>query len=486
MFQEIRKLASHSFIYGFFNSLMRAVGLILLPLYTRYLSPERYGILELLIVTSYIITLFFGFGLNSAIVRYCAFYQEEHKRQGIVSSALIFLTVICSILVTFLFLISSKVSRIIFGYRSFSILFDILLIWIFFQTLSTIPLALLRAKGYPLRFSLVLLSGAIFKLLLNIYFLAVLKLEIRGILIGNTIASAIVLAGGLINTKSYLKLKLFSFEVLKKLLFFGTPLSPSALAFQVLSISDRFFLQRLASLQELGLYSVGYKVGLIMEFIVMSFQMAWGPIMFSVANKSDAKLIYSKVFTYYSIFFLFFSLAISVYAEEVISLLTVPQYFSAYKVVPVISLSYVLHGYYFVTAVGINLRNKTYYFPIIMGVSALVNLILNYFLIPSFGMMGAASATLISFLILLKGVYFISNKLYPISYKFTKVFKLFAYWIFINIVVSTLPSLPSCLTIVLKFCFISLFIFLSYAILNTEERERIREILRISLWIRRN
>jgi O-antigen/teichoic acid export membrane protein len=477
MITELKKLLKHTLIYGFFNVLMRAVSIILLPIYTRFLVPEKFGVLELLTVTAYMITIFLGLGLNSAIIRYYAFYSESEKRESVVSTCLIFLSLF-AVFAIFLFLFESEaISILIFQTSEYTLLIKILLLIIFFQTLYSVPLAIIRAKGKPLTFSVLLLTGAIFKLLLNIFFLAVLKWGLKGILIGNSISTAIVFIGGLIAMREKVRFSLFSVNVLKKLLFFGMPIVPTTLAFQVISSADRYILQRFASLKDVGLYSVAYKVGIIMGFIVMSFQTAWGPFMFTIEKKENAKELYSKVLTYSTFMFCFVSLALSLFSKEIVKILTTEQYYSAYKIVPIIVFSYVFYGLYYVVAVGVNIKNKTYYFPLVLFIAAIINIGLNFILIPKIGIMGAAYATLFSFVFMAFGIYYFSNKYYPLEYEVHKIFTVFTYWILSNAVISLTSPIPYSLELALKITILLIFMALIFKILSNREKQEIKELV---------
>lgn len=473
---EFLRLIKHSITYGFFYSLMRAIGFILLPLYTRYLPPSRYGILELLTVSISVAIVLFQLGMHSAIIRFYVYFSDEEGKRKVASTAFFYMLIFITIMLLLFFPFSGRIANLIGIGSSYKDYVRIILFITAFQTLYSTPLAIHRARGKPLNYSLILFSGALLRLLLIVIFLVILNLEIKGILLGTMYSALFVLLIGTYTLKNEIKPRLFSSSILKKLLFFGIPLVPTSLSFQVLSISDRYFLQRMRTLNELGIYSVGYKIGLIMEFAVMAFQMAWGPMMYRAEKREDAPLFYSKVMTYFTIFFLLLAAFISLFSHELVRILATFEYMKAATIVPIVSLSYVFYGYYYVTAVGINLKNKTFYFPMIMLIAAILNIVLNFLMIPKMGMMGAALSTLISFMALSLLVAYVSLRYYKIDYELGKIALLFLYWIgilFLNLhFVETFNNFT--VKILMKF---GLFLFLVYLyILSMEKNERIQLI----------
>jgi O-antigen/teichoic acid export membrane protein len=209
------------------------------------------------------------------------------------------------------------------------------------------------------------------------------------------------------------------------MLKYGLPLVPAGLASMLLSVSDRYILQGLVSPSDLGIYSLGYRLGMIVQVLIIGpFTIAWGPFLWAVSSQNEAKAIYASVLKYFLAISLFVSLTVSLFAKEIVNLIAVPEYLNAFKIVPYVTISYVFYGLYYVFSPGINLQSKTKYLPFIVGASALINIVLNYQLIPVYGIMGAAASTSIAYLLLPIGTYFASRRYYPISYNWVQVSKI--------------------------------------------------------------
>jgi O-antigen/teichoic acid export membrane protein len=121
---------------------------------------------------------------------------------------------------------------------------------------------------------------------------------------------------------------------------------------------------------------------------------------------------------------LFLALAISVLGEELVTAMADPSFHEAYKVIPLVALSYVLYGCYYQLAAGIYLEGKTKHMAVLMGVAAVLNVALNFALIPHYGIMGSAVATLIAYALLPVGAYVISQRYYHIDYEWFRVTKM--------------------------------------------------------------
>lgn len=415
MFKQLLRLSKHSVIYGLGVAASQIVGFFLLPLYTRYLTPSDYGVLEIFGVTQGILGIIFIMGLGSALFMSYFSCDDEESRKKVVSTTLIFLTATSLCFTLVLIALASNFSRLLFDSTQYTFYFRVIFLTLFFDAAIMIPLAVFRAREESKKYAILSLARIVVSIGLNIYFIVVLGKGVLGILESGLITAALLYC---ILVPSIIKNTGLRFSVtdLKKMLGFGLPLVPAGLGAWIMTLADRFFLQFLSTPHELGLYSLGYKFGMVVQgLIVGPFTLAWAPFLWSVAKEKNAKEIYSSVLTYFVLVGMFAALVLSVLSREVLMVMATPPFYGAYKVIPLIALSYVLYGCYFVLAAGLNLERKTKYLPFIVAVGAIINLGLNYLLIPSYGMMGAAVATVISYLILPIGSYFVSLRFYPIQ-----------------------------------------------------------------------
>jgi O-antigen/teichoic acid export membrane protein len=199
------------------------------------------------------------------------------------------------------------------------------------------------------------------------------------------------------------------------MLAFGLPLVFSNMALFALNFSDRFFLQHLRSLDMVGVYAVGYKFGYMLNYLlVQPFFVMWQTRMFVIHARPDHRKIFGQFFMLYSVLLTYAGLALAILSPEIVHLMVGPKFSSSQDVVPIVTLAYIFYGLGFYTQVGMFVTNNTKLIGMVGAASAVLNLTLNYFLILNFGMLGAAWATLLSFLALAVGDYWLSNRVYPL------------------------------------------------------------------------
>jgi len=425
MFRQLLHLSKHSLIYGLGVAASQVVGFFLLPLYTRYLTPTDYGVLEIFRVSQGILAIIFVMGLGSALFMSYFSYDDEQNRKTVVSTTLIFLTAISLCFTLILMTVASNFSSLFFDSAQYAFYFRIIFLTLFFDSAIMIPLAVFRAREESKKYAVISLARFLVAMGLNVFFIVVLERGVLGILESGLITAGLlycILIPSIIRRTGFR----FSRSDLKGMLSFGLPLVPAGLAAWIMTMADRYFLQFLSTPTELGLYSLGYKFGMVIQgLIVGPFSLAWAPFLWSTVKEKNAKEVYSSVLTYFSLVAVFVALGLSVLSQEVLLIMATPPFYGAYKVIPLIALSYVLYGGYFILAAGLSLEKKTKYLPFIVGAGAAMNLGLNYLLIPSYGMMGAAVATVISYLMLPIGSYFVSRHYYPIKYEWGRVAKVF-------------------------------------------------------------
>lgn len=425
MFSQLIRFSKHSIIYGLGVAVSQVVGFFLIPVYTRYLTPNDYGTLEIFTATSSVLSVILTMGLTTALFRSYFFHDDAEKKKQVVSTAFLFLTVTSGLLTLLLIGLAGSFSSLLFGSAEYTFYFRIIFLTVFCNTGVAIGLSVFRAREEPIRYSLVTVSQVVISIILNIVFVVVLHKGVLGILEAGLIAAALIYLSLMI---TLIRRAGFSFsrDELKRMLDFGLPLVPANLSSWILTLADRYFLQFLSTTHELGLYSLGYRFGLVINgLLVQPFQTAWMPFMFLIAKEKKAKETYSRILTYFFLVAMFAALALSVLSKEALAIMATPAFRDAYKVIPLVALSYVMYGCCYVFMVGINLQAKTKYIALLFGAAAVLNLALNYILIPHYGMMGAAGATLISYMALAISTFLVSQKLYVVNYEWGRVLKIF-------------------------------------------------------------
>ena len=199
---------------------------------------------------------------------------------------------------------------------------------------------------------------------------------------------------------------------------------PAGVAGFVLNLSDRYFLKLYTTLSEVGLYSLGYRLGEIIWEIVWAMQLAYPQFVLVNEKAPRAAHLYARVFTYYFAGLGFVVLTLSVYAQEIVTVMAAPEYREAYRVVPLIALGQLFRGFVLIGPIGLTLKRKTTYHALMALIAAGLNIGLNYLWIPRYGMMGAAVATAVAFGVQAVLITGISQRYYPIPIEVSRLFKL--------------------------------------------------------------
>ncbi len=464
MFQEFKKIFKHFFIYGFGSMANKLISIIMIPIYTRFLNPDDYGRLELIFLTSTVISTFMGRGISSAALRFYFEYDAKKDRQEVISTALIFSIIICLCAVLLFSYFSTLISMIILDSKEYRNIFIMVFIVIFLYLTEEIPLAYIRANEKSLFFVIISFIKLLFLLILNIYLVVILKKGIWGIVVSNLVVNMLSWVLLVSYTFHYSKLK-FSFFKLKEIVKYWLPLIIVAFSMFVLNSADRFFLKRFTNFKEVGLYALGYKFAIILNYLIIQpFMANYSPYRFSIMKRPDAKEIYSRVLTYFLFVIISAGLTISVLIKEILSILVAPSYLNAYKIVAPAVVGYIFLGAYFICQIGIYLQKQTKRISAILLICALFNLVMNWLLIPRFHMYGAALSTALSFALLAIITNFYSQKLYRISYERDRIIKLIITALVIYILSLSITFNSLTLNIALKLLLLALFPFTLYYI----------------------
>lgn len=469
MFKELKKVFGETVVYGFTGVASTLASIFLVPVYTRILTPSDYGVSTLLGTLFSILIVIANMGMNSAI--FMAYFRaKEKERKDIVGTAFISQTLFPFLISAIVFLLASFISRILLGSDSYSFLVVLSAIALFFNTGITIPLALLRAEGRPVNFVSINLVKLLSTILFSLVLVVGLRLGLLGVFWANLVGAVLGYLVGLGYTIRRIRF-VFSKYWLIEMLKFGAPMVPAGLALWVLNSSDRYFLNAFTSTADVGIYNVGYKVGSLLTLVAGALQLAYPRFLFSIYNgKPNPKDYFKKINTYFYLITFTFALAISIFSKEAILILTGSAFHSSYVVVPLIAFSYVAYGLYQNFGTGVAVVKKTYFSAVATLIAGGLNLFLNYVLISRFGMMGAAVSTLLSFTALALIELIFSQRVYPITFEFRRLFIVLISG-GVLVYVATLIDFSLAASIIAKFMILAVFPVLLYFLKFFEERE---------------
>jgi len=472
MRNKLKNTIKHTAIYSFGNIATKLIGIVLLPLYTKHITVAEYGVLGILEITIMILTQILILGQPQAILRFHDLDEYKEKRKSTLFTLFVFLF---SIGLLFNFIgqnYVAKLSSLFSKPTEFAIYFKLCFIIIFLRVINELFLSVIRAKEKSILYAVANITKLIIILGLNIYFVAFVRIGIRGILYAYLIGDGLLFLI-LFPNMFFEMVPKFDNRILRESLLFGIPFIFSSLAGMLLNMGDRYILKLLVNYKEVGLYNLGYKVaGILNVFLMQSFFLSFAPIAYKMYGQKGGKRYFSKMLTYFVFALFWVGLGLSFFSKELIKLLALnPDYWIAYQVVPYIILAYIFSGARYVVSIGLNLKRKTKYIAYCTIGAAILNIGLNFILIPKYKMMGAAVATIISFVALYFATYFIANRFYKIPYENLKLLKMLILAIVLFFLSTLLANLQILPRISLKIAILISFPFLLYFLKFYEEIE---------------
>jgi O-antigen/teichoic acid export membrane protein len=425
VYKELKDIFKHSIIYGLGNISTKVVGFLMIPIYTRYLTTKEYGIIELIDLTASIVIQILTMGFTASVIRFYYKYNDTHQKAQLISTALIFNIISSAITIIILITFVERLSLLVFGTIQYARYLTIGLLTIFFEICLITPFAYIRAIKASTYFTIITIIRLIIGVSLNIYFLVFLKKGVIGILYSGLITG--IISAILMVSITFYKVGIhFVVDKLRQMLSYGIPLVPDGWAMFILNFADRYFLRYFSTLNIIGIYSLGYKFGVILQILItQSFQQIWSAAMFTIVQNRDAKQIFARIATYFGFVMIFSGLFISIFIKDILKIMATPPFFNAYKIVPLIIISYLFMSYRYIFQLGFYLEKKTKWIPVISWITTFVYLLLNWVMIPKYNMMGAAAAKVISFSLLAVLPLLIAKRYYHVNYEFNRFFKLF-------------------------------------------------------------
>lgn len=449
MLKNLKSAAKNSIIYGIGNLSTKIIGIILIPLYTIHFSVGHFGVLGVVETFVVFITSLFSLGLYYSLARW--YWDEQYKdQQKEIVTTSFFATSVVSILIVFvLSFFTEQISYALFDTDAYGYLVLVMGISAGLQLISLIPNTLLRLQEKAVFFTVGNLLKLLITLLLTVYLIVYKKRGIESVFEAQIAGHA----SYLLFLASYMSRNLVA-KIDKNLLWdmlsFGVPIAFGSISEVVLSTSDRLILNYLVTEDEVGLYNLGFKVANTILMVIMSIQLALTPLLFKKMNDPDSKRFYSKILTYLAFLIMIVVLIFSLFSEEGVLLLArAPEYYSAYVIVPIISLALFFTVLKDTSLIGLNIVKRTKIIAILITCVSVINIALNFLLIPMFSYVGAALAKLLAHVVYFLLIFYFAQRYYRIPYELTKVFKI----LLVGVVLYGISLLFADFSLILKIVF---------------------------------
>jgi len=423
MLPALKSTLKNTFIYSIGTFSSRLAGFILIPLYTAHFSVEEYGMMGIMDVSAQVLVALLGFGLYNAYFRWYWDSRYISRQKSILFTILIFIFFQFIIFFILLFTFQKDLSVLLFDTDERTSLIRLLLYVNCFETIGVLISALLRLKEQAVYYTVLQVIKFTVGLLVTIYLVLNRGRNIEAVYEAQLVANVLYLVLILNIVRKNIIVR-FEWKILREMLSFSLPLLLTSIAGIILNITDRYSLRFLSDMANVGIYTLGFKVAnTIRVFVITSVNLALQPMIFKMMDDPGNKRFYSKVMTYFTFGLMFFVLFFSLFAPEVVKVISKQnmEFWDAWKIVPVLSFSMLFSMLRDVAFTGLNISKKTRVIATLIISAAVLNIVLNLLFIPAWKFTGAAFATTLSQLIFFILAYRFAQRHYPVPYEIKKV-----------------------------------------------------------------
>lgn len=463
MFDKLKQLSKDTGVYGISTIGGRVLTFLLVPFYTHVFDTKQFGIFSTLYSFIGILNVIMLYGMDSAYLKFASnpVIGDDKDNFSTPYLSVLYIGILFSALII---VAKSYIYSLLDVPSEYSYLIYYIVGILFIDAVSVIPFISLRLEHKAKKFSLFKTINIFINIFLNLFLIIKLKWGIEAVFFSNLVASLSSLLLLFPDVVKKLKAKI-NIVLLKRLLKFGLPYFPAGIAAMLIQGVDRPIINHLTNIETAGLYSANYKLGIFMMLFVNMFQYAWQPFFLQNASEKNAKELFSKVLTYFTLASSFILVVLSLFVDDIVRIkifghsIIYQSYLSGLNIVPVVLFGYMFLGIYTIFTAGIFIKEKSIYVPVITIIGAVVNIGFNFLLIPLIGIMGAALATLFAYFIMAVIYFFVTQKFYKINYEYSKLAKIF-FALFSVTAVYYIQLFGKHLNLVNKFLILLLFIIL--------------------------
>lgn len=403
-------------VYGGAGLVGKAIGFIMLPIYSHHLQAEGYGVIGMIDTVLSVMTLLIGYGVSGAMSRFYYETEDSRRRKTIVSTTIILMFFLVIVVTLPVLLFYKQVAWLAFGRSDWGhyIVLAVLAFMASITSKNAENYILIRQRSVFL--SVVSLIRLVFSLSLNIYFIVYLQFGVLGYLYASLIDSTLY---SLFMHVSALRQVGLSFDrtIAREVVNFSLPLLPGYVAMFVRNNADRVLLRTFLGLAQVGVFEVLFKFAtLIGFFAVQPFSKIWQVKRYEICDLEEGPVTIARVFTYHMAVLLFLALLFSLEIPVALKLLTPKEFWLSGYIVFFAVMSRVANAAYYHLFFGLLYAKKMFKVSVIQISSALASLALTVPLIWGYGLFGAVVASLLSMVVQCIIAYVLSSPHYRIPF----------------------------------------------------------------------
>ena len=415
----LRRLATTGAAYTAASILSKVIAVALLPLYTRYLTPEDYGAAEILFAAVVLVSIVVRFGLIEAILRF--YYQDDEDPREVVKSTFAGLFWLSTAGALLALPFAGPISEALLD-ESAPELTRIAIGGLWVLTMWEFMLTLFRLDERARAFFLTTILNVVAAIALTVVLVVGLDEGARGLLLGSYATGAAFVV--VLIAMQWRRLSLRpDVPLLRRLFRFGLPTMPAEVSLYLLNFVDRLIIVRTLGLAEAGLYSLAVKFAQGVNVLVRGFQLAWPPLAYSIRDDEEARRTYATVVTLFVAGCAFAVTGMWLFSRWIVRALAAPEFFDSYEAIGLVATAVTLYALYLVLVVILGRTGRTEFnFPAAIG-ALVANVALNLVLVPPLGIAGAGLALVASYLVVLGLMYVFTQRLFPVPYEWGRLLR---------------------------------------------------------------
>ena len=337
MFDNVRRIFGHLLVYGSADVAILATTFLLLPVYTRVLSPSDYGVLALVLLLEAVLKPVYRWGLDTSFLRLHYDCRSDEERRRLAGTIILFLIGANGGLTLLLLGLAPTINGALFGGQNHVTTLSLLFANGFIGSFIFLPLTRLQIQEKSRAYATLTFVRSLGTIVLRLVFVVGLRWNVTGIVLADVMISTLMVAGlsRSINTMTTWR---FSRSVARKMLQFGLPRASQGILHQGMAMSDRFFLTLYFPLEQVGVYLIGISIASVVKLYPAAFSTAWMPFAFDSMRRSDVPRLFGRLASYAFAVLSFLTLALACLAGPVVELMTPNAFHAAARVVPLLAL----------------------------------------------------------------------------------------------------------------------------------------------------
>lgn len=411
----LKRVFQDTLLFSLANVGGRVLGMLLVPLYVQFINPDDYGKMDFLQVLITIVSLVVVAGMPAALYRFYHSY-EESERPALANTGLLGILLFVLPVSALFWLLAPALTEHFLQFEHASRYLRLMVATMALSLPTEYLTSLLILRGQTRQYVVVNLSYTAITLILNILFVAVFRWGIQGLLVSTLVALLPKAALLLWYVRGELSLR-FERAILVRMLRYGSPLIMASISGWILSSSDRFFLKHYSDFEQIGLYSIAYKLAGGLNFILFApIISAWTRNAFEHQKSPELPEMFRRITRVFLSIGLLVIVSSSALMPEILRVLTNPKYYGAYLAYPLLVASFVAFGLNRMFEIPLQLKNKSGLSGVLGSFAMLFNLAFNALLIPKLGILGASISTFASYALNNVLYYHFANKYNPMPY----------------------------------------------------------------------